>query len=242
MLRSLLISFFLLSTSCVTVNSLHSEEIIPVYERIGDSIYRIGGEDGWGTGFVVKARSGKKFILTNDHVCDTLSEGDKVITSTGKQYRVKIKAKYNYHDLCLILAPRKAVALKIANHLSYREDIYTAGFPGIPEMTTTKGIALKIDKSFALPYPLEIKDCKGKKKYKIRALKKMSMFGPIIEDTCMMEAPSQQTSLQLGPGASGSPVVNKHNEVVGVVMSVMSSMSFTHMVPLEAIRDFLDNN
>ena len=243
-LRVLLVSFIFLVASCVTVNNTPEKEVTSesTYEMIGNSVYHVGSEDGWGTGFAVEARSGKKFILTNDHVCDGVSKNDRITASDGKKYLIKVKAKYDKHDLCLMLAPKNAKPLEIAGHLDHRERIFTAGFPSISGMTTASGVALKMDEDYDLPYPLENKDCKGKSKYKVKSAMEMTLFGPVEQDICFMIAPTQLTSIRSGGGASGSPVVNKYGEVTGVVLSVSQGLGFASMVPLNAIRDFLNNN
>ena len=117
----------------------------------------------------------------------------------------------------------------------------TAGFPSIKDMTTAEGVILRKDYSTDFPYPLEPKDCKGKK-YKLETKMQMTLFGPMPVQVCFLTPPRLQTSIKSGGGASGSPLVNKKGEVNGVVLGTAGGLGHTQVVSLKYLRDFLDNN
>lgn len=238
-------------TSCISAEKqiIEKSNEISIYEAIGDSVFRVGYENSWGTAFAVRTRSGKKVLITNDHVCDGLIADKKkdkklnnlIYDSYGNKWKMKILAKYKYHDLCMLAAPRFASTLKLAVKNNFREKVFTAGFPSIKDMTTGEGVILKMDYAEDFPYPLEPKNCKGSK-YKIKNILHFSVFGPVMVPTCLLIPPRLQTSIKSGGGASGSPIVNKKGEVSGVVLGIAGQLGFTQVVPLKYLRNFLDNH
>jgi len=237
---------------CTHTKDIKTQEIevvkkkISVYELIGKSVYRIssgGGDGGWGTGFAVKAASNKTYILTNGHICHSLNRTDKLYSFDGEKYKVKVEAEDDYHDLCILQAPKNAKPLKVSEKdPKYRDKIYTAGFPAIPEMTTASGIVLTIDKDNAgMLDDTPIEKCVGPK-YKVGTSSVMGMFGPLMIPECNMIAPRLQTSVKSNPGASGSPMINSRGEVIGVLMATIGKIQFAQMVPLDYVRSFLDKH
>jgi len=235
---------------------------VSIYDMIGDSVFRVGNENSWGTGFVMRTKSGKKVIITNDHVCDGMkamedkvkefnkkvkNKKDKkkiknlIIGTSGGKWRMKVIAKYAEHDLCMLAAPKYAPVLKLAAKYKFREKVFTAGYPSIHDMTTNQGVVLKMDRSTDFPYPLEPKDCKGKK-YKLKVVNQWTPFGSIPVTTCFLTPPRLQTSIRSGGGSSGSPVVNEKGEAIGVIMGTRGRLGHIQIVSLKYLRDFLDNN
>jgi S1-C subfamily serine protease len=218
------------------------QQRVGTYELIGDSVYRIGDSESWGTGFAVKGKSGNKFIMTNDHICDDKQPTEIIYAPDGKTYKFTIVAKYSKHDLCLIRAPKNAEPLPISKKKSgFRDKIYTAGFPSIIDMTINQGYTLTVDPLIGMAYPLQADKCKGPK-YKMSTGIVHGMFGPMMVPQCNMIAPRLQTSVKSGGGASGSPVVNSQGQVVGVILSVSGNLGFAQMVPLKYVRDFLNKH
>lgn len=61
------------------------------------------GTRGLGTGFHVKAKSGKTYILTNFHVCFLADKNGYMNALTDKTFqRVKVIRRSNFTDLCLL--------------------------------------------------------------------------------------------------------------------------------------------
>lgn len=242
-MKKLLLAFVILVMGCVHTGESQNKvrtvkKSASTYELIGDSVYRIGDDNGWGTGFAVRAASGKKYILTNDHVCSDLRDTERLHASDGKTYELKVKAKDDQHDLCIVSAPKNAKPLKVSEtEPKYRDRVYTAGFPAIPDMTTANGITLTIDKE-DMPDEKSIAECVGPK-YEVKTGTIRGMFGPMEIPQCYMTAPRLQTSVKSDSGASGSPMINSRGEVIGVLMSVVGDIQFAQMVPLKYVRDFL---
>lgn len=230
--------------SCTHTAKVYVQDHFSAIDQIGESVYRIGDSKGWGTGFAVKAGSGKTVILTNDHVCDGLDKRDTArLRAGGKAWKVKIIARYAKHDLCMLKAPKGAKALGVGSGdmAEYREKVYTAGYPVIPDMTERSGVALSLDKQ-PTQYPLPPAECKGEK-YRIE--NKLMMVGPgmmLPIPVCLMTSPFQNTSVESDEGASGSPVVNEDKEVVGVISTVIGRIGYAQMVPLSYVKDFLSEH
>jgi hypothetical protein len=142
----------------------------------------------------------------------------------------------------MLAAPRSAKPLDIApgDIAPYREKVYTAGYPVIPDMTESSGVALSL---YGGPtnYPLSPSECKGEK-YRVENKLRMVRPGIMLPvPVCLMISPFQNTSVQSDRGASGSPIVNRDKQVVGVLSTTIGTIGYAQMVPLSYIKDFLSN-
>lgn len=247
-MKRLLLTLVILAMGCAHAGDIKkTQEVrvvkkkVSIYELIGKSVYRIGDDDGWGTGFAVKAASGKTYILTNGHVCSGLRDTERLHSSDGEVYKLKVKAKDDHHDLCIMQAPKNAKPLKVSEKdPKYRDRVYTAGFPAISDMTTASGVTLTINKE-GIRDDIPIEKCVGPK-YKVGTSRVMGMFGVLMIPECHMIAPRLQTSVKSDSGASGSPMVNSRGEVIGVLMSTIGGIRFAQMVPFKYVRSFLDKH
>jgi S1-C subfamily serine protease len=235
-MRTLVLALVALLLSCTTTKEIYVKDHYSARKSIGESVYRVTDKDGWGTGFAAKTKSGKTVVVTNDHVCEGLTDTAR-LRAGGKAWKVKIIERYSKHDLCLLAAPKGAKALEIADSKpEYREKIYTAGFPIIPDMTESSGEALSMDKDPLMYGPGDPATCKGEKfRIEMKQLPPFGMMAPV----CMLIAPFQNTSVQSDEGASGSPVVNKKSKVVGVISVVKGNIALAGMVPHSYVKDLL---
>lgn len=223
-------------SACITVNIQGQEEV----PDIADSVYQVGGERGWGTGFAVKTASGKTVIATNRHVCEIFPhiDDEALKDNQDRKWEAEIIALSEDHDLCLLKAPRNAKPLPLYWGYSVGEgvDIFTAGYPSIRFMTKTQGETLGKE-VIAMPDYAAPEDC-NKKTNEIRDVE---LFPGMKMTICVNVLEFQWTSARISGGASGSPVVNRDGEIVGVVsIATASEAGFMGMVPLEYLRDLLD--
>ena len=90
-----------------------------------------------GTGFFIKAPSGKIFTLTNKHIC---TMGETVfITVQGITSIQRVISSSATTDLCIMSAPEKAVPLSFAKGLRNNETIFILGWPLGETLSLLKG-------------------------------------------------------------------------------------------------------
>lgn len=109
--------------------------------KAAPSIVMLLGDYSGGTGFVVEAPSGKKYVLTNRHVCEDSREVAKRDRRTLLQL-VEISKK---SDLCLLSAnPVSPLpALKVAKTVPSKfQRIFIIGHGGLLPLAITEGLWL----------------------------------------------------------------------------------------------------
>jgi S1-C subfamily serine protease len=196
-------------------------------------------EQGGGTGFLVKAPSGKVYILSNAHVCEPMYGGLVIIESpTGEKLNSIILEIDSKHDLCLIKAPEGSKGLSVA---SEEPDIgtliYNIGFPLLGNLSVSGGEVLStemIEQFIAI----KIDDhCEGFIEDYRGTLFHM-LFG--VEALCVFDELATLTSSTVYPGNSGSPTVDGLGRVVGVLyMTSTVNHNLSYSVPVSAIHAFL---
>lgn len=200
-----------------------------------ESIVKITDEEetGGGTGFVVKLNGDQTAIVSNEHVC-----GDADIVyihddKGNKTPRAVIKTDRT-HDLCLI-GGIDAPALDLAVKQPVRfQPLRIMGHPFLKPLAPTNGVFTGRVLGKFLEAPTQNGDCNsGAKKTQIDTL-----FGPML--ACVRTEDLRTTTIPIGPGNSGSPVLNNAGEVVGVANSSAGDGQ-ANFIPLEYLREFLEN-
>lgn len=207
----------------------------------------VSGRSG-GTGFHVKAKSGKTYILTNHHVCMVAGpqakkgDGVLVIGASGQPTFKKIVAIYPLHDLCLIEPIAGIEGLDVASKLSYGQLIYSVGHPLLNPLTMTKGEASSIGlQQFMWGEPgIKQEDCNGSSFMFIPLDVAIREFGQ-INSMCVRQLSTILTTVQILPGNSGSPIVNSNGEVSGVVFLGTNGLGWAGIIPVEEVKSFLSD-
>lgn len=193
------------------------------------------------TGFVVRGRSGEKYILTNTHVCNLAGE-DKTLLATyhGDEFEVSVYRKYLWNDLCVMKAHRPlGLPLHIASSVRLGEEIYVMGHPLLEPTSVSPGeISGSIFIEIAMGVNITPQDCSGPT-YRL-----IDTRGSILEllgadNICIRTVEANPSNASTQPGNSGSPVVNIYGSVVGVDFAGNNS-GRAYFVPLEDIKLFLD--
>lgn len=219
---------------------LFSSNIKDTYYRKGVGsdvvrVYKVDQSTG-GTGFHVKAESGNVYILTNKHVCSLADKYDRLlIEQNGKKVFRRVVARYPEHDLCVVEPLSKNHStLSIASRIFEGEDIIVVGHPGLRSLTLAHGeyIGSKtIEISSLVDSP---KQCAG------RVFDDPMTYLFTGKLLCLESFRSSAISSPIYGGNSGSPVVNKFGNVVGVVFAGNRSQSNDgYMVPLQYVKEFL---
>ena len=203
---------------------------------VGSQVVKIIGTEGSGTGFHIKAPSGKTYILTNQHVCAIADKNQELLVENSKKMVPRrVIAIYQKHDLCLVEAlPGEESGLKMASSLSIGEDIVLIGHPSGRPLTLSKGEF--VHKKFIPMVNLEIKtpeECDSINGTWLNG-------GFFMPSVCVEKISAFGISSPSYPGNSGSPVVNKWGNVVGVLFAGnRTQLNDNYMVPFHELKNFL---
>lgn len=199
-----------------------------IYADYKDSVVMLRHPNGsGGTGFAVKAPSGDEYILTNRHVCGDQKE--LLVTSAALPRPIvkKVIEVSKEHDLCLVEVPKGLKAQNIAPISLIGSKIYVVGYPRLLPITPRDGFI--IDRS-SLLLPAEY-DENGE------------CLPPFVEmqgwlgKVCLEPYDSIIITAEIHPGNSGSPLINRNGDVVGIVFAGNGVQGAA--VPLEYIKRFL---
>ena len=202
----------------------------------GSQVVKIIGTEGSGTGFHIKAPSGKTYILTNQHVCAIADKNQELLVENSKKMVPRrVIAVYQKHDLCLVEAlPGEENGLRMANSLSIGEDIVLIGHPSGRPLTLSKGEF--VHKKFIPMLNLEIRTSEECDSINGTWLD----GGFFMPSVCVEKVSAFGISSPSYPGNSGSPVVNKWGNVVGVLFAGnRTQLNDNYMVPFHELKNFL---
>lgn len=207
--------------------------------EVGDHVVRIYNmeETGGGTGFhIVGEKTGEQFILTNSHVCEAADpKGLVLVEHNGEKIPRKVLEHYEHHDLCLVepLSDHEG-GIDIAGSLDKGEDTIIVGHPSLRQLTLSHGEYIGKEKIQLAKLVDSPKECDGKF---VEDLMTLIMTGKFV---CLVSIQTSAISNPSYPGNSGSPVVNKYGNVVGVLFAGnRAQVHDSYMVPLKYIKDFL---
>jgi S1-C subfamily serine protease len=120
-----------------------------VFERVRNGVFRVEAGLGHGTGFLIEAPSGPRFVVTNDHVLGT-SAAATVYLDTVTRVPAQVVARDKEADLALLRIPSgrclQCPPLPLAKPATGEplavtgERVLAIGFPLSQELTLTTGI------------------------------------------------------------------------------------------------------
>lgn len=193
-------------------------------------VTNIQGNSG-GTGWVTRSE-GKNVIVTNDHVCGVEFGGYVRITQDDGTPSLKRILKRSFvRDLCVVEGV-DAPALKLARKPAKRFDpVKVLGHPGLRPTAPATGV---FTGNGIVPIGFDVKPdgtCPPE------AVAENSLFGSY----CVLYMELGYTTVPIMPGNSGSPITNTDGEVIGVINSADSRGNQGMFVPLEYLRDMLND-
>jgi S1-C subfamily serine protease len=186
-----------------------------------ESVYAIkhSGGSPSGTAFQLEYK-GNKYLVTNSHVCGNPKLRNKyyALGPRGSVYFVmRIKQGFR-HDLCILTPITEKPALKLSSKpLKLGEPTYTLGF--------SKG-----SRSYSAGY------YRGIIQGKVGRTPKYIKCRPDPKRGCVATHEMMLTGLETWGGASGSPVVSREGNVVGVIMA-----TFGGAVPAKHLIKMLES-
>lgn len=214
---------------------------------VGDKVVEVSypGKGG-GTGFHVKAKSGKVYVVTNAHVCLVSDGNDYVyLKEVGSKTYVKKKIikRMKDHDLCAIEAIENKSGLGVANKVYVGEIVALLGHPALRPLTLSMGeiigkrnieliFGLNLPKDYCIGKTLQVKNLQN-------GLLKLTLMMYGGKTVCVANLTSTMLNAIAYKGNSGSPVVDIFGRVVGVLFAGSSQPTDSYLVPLPKLKEFL---
>lgn len=179
---------------------------------------------GGGTGFHVKAASGKTYIVTNRHVCGETGEKRDYMYVSAKDdsvvHKVKIIERYPESDLCLLEPIEGIEGLEVGSMPVIGQHIAAIGHPNLQPRTLTDGEVVGMESwTIAIGivgYDMKAADCR----YKDTFIKTVPINPFTKAPVCFSKNFIMITTALIWHGSSGSPVVDFFGKVVGVMYAV----------------------
>lgn len=233
---------------------------------VGPKVVELLGNGSGGTGFHVVAPSGTTYILTNAHIC-LLGSGQSISVRnphTGIYVSRRIVARASSHDLCLVESLPNFTGLDVENgpfgEPRVGEIVTAIGHPLLNQLTQTKGEYIGTQ-NIRLRFGTGLSDslCIGEnvnvetsKYYFSNDILQAPLLSNNLEKmlklleqmitmpkVCVANLTSYHITTKILPGNSGSPLLNKFGNVIGVVFAYNSRSTNGFVVPLNVVKNFL---
>lgn len=217
-----------MSTPLVTVQipELHRKYL---YNKITPNVFKITGvnnPNSGGTGFLL-THNGKTHIISNKHVCDAIGANGLVAVHTvigqvNQPYIIDIA-----HDLCAIKAPKiLGEGLTIGSEPKTEDDVFMVGHPHLEPIRLNVG-----------HYMDNFKVCLMEKASLKTGKDSLQSIIDFFEAQRIVCRQAYRIGIEMFPGNSGSPILNKYGNVIAVAFA--GSVLDKAAVPLPFLLNFL---
>ena len=230
---------FAIAFSIINFSDFHHSYI---RNKVGSKVVKIVNPNkGGGTGFHVKAKSGQTYILTNAHICEMSENGEPLqVTLEGSKQPMDRKIIFvsKKHDMCLMEAIPGVEGLSLANNVDIGDKITVVGHPNLRPLILSEGELIDKDSETQIvKYIIETEEQQNKCEGKIATF--MGFFGPVT--VCLQADQAYQVAAITYPGNSGSPVVNKFGNVIGLLYAGRGNIvNDAYLVKLEYLKELLE--
>jgi len=211
--------------------------------RVGDAVVKVhpnANKRSGGTGFSMKASSGKRVIVTNEHVCsgaktDTVMiKSDKGLTSFKKILYID-----EQHDICILEGDFRLGSVSLGSTPEVGDFHYIVGHPGLRNLTVSKGEYIGNEDVELINFKVkERNQCVG------RIIEIDDPFARFFfgqDFICLKVFKSYASSAIAYGGNSGSPVVNKWGNVIGILFAGSRDQNTdNYLVPLKELKRVLE--
>lgn len=222
------------------LNNLHLKYL----RNLGQNVVLIHNLVGSGaTGFIVQGKSGKTYVMTNNHVCGLEEQGTILGTYQGYEYPLQVLKRYEMNDLCVMSAPSPAKkGFKIAKSYELGETAYAIGHPQLEPLSISVGeLSDTILVKIVMKVNADKKDCTGPTyEYNTEDIPSVARFMG-VESLCIRKLIANTSSIVIEPGNSGSPIINIWGSVIGVVFAANDHGTRSYVVPLTDLKSFLES-
>ncbi len=203
-----------------------------------------------GTGFVVKAPSGKTFIMTNAHICNMTERPYVLIRQGNNDTRAYILAISRDADLCIVANPGiggGGLSVSSRSRARFGDAMNIIGHPYLNPLTLRSGFLNAVGVAHVSYCRIQASDGVVARRNPDDFYVRPTLL-PIRAPTASEPSPTRQdcekalfsyyTDAESAPGNSGSPVTDDSGEVVGVLFAG-NGRGVSLVVPLEEVRIFL---
>jgi S1-C subfamily serine protease len=198
--------------------------------EVGSKVYVVRGAyngRGGGTGFAVKAPSGKSYIVTNDHVCAASQDKQTMFVhdDTGVGVPRQILERSVYSDLCILEGMPGVEGLSVSYAPSPGDELYVVGHPRLMPLTVSHGEMIGKE-TVSIPIGIVSDELKCDQPKNVMLPLPTLIFGVAPDPgysgpmVCLERIKDAYlTNVIIQPGNSGSPVVDALGNVVAVVFA-----------------------
>lgn len=226
---------------------VNSDSPSAVANRHSSKLYRVSIGDNFGaTAFAMEVDSGIKLVSAG-HVCDSLMDPkipkDKELkaVSDDKSSTIKLDPKQfvvsGSTDLCVMAdLPYDTKAFTLSKAKLGVIDAWTVGYPAGLPLSAVKGHMTGMT-DVEMPADRPKERCEGES-YAWRTVTVQTLFGPMLHTGCIFKSKMVSSTMTVAPGNSGSPVIDRVGNVIGVISALNNNVpaGFAVVVPLENIQ------
>lgn len=196
-----------------------------------------------GTGFVVRAPSGKRYTLTNAHVCRIATNGILLARGEGDYAMAYISVIEisNTSDLCVLSPVPGIKGLSISSDQGFGDELSVVGHPHLEPTTISHGYITNHQHTMlVISNEASRIECELDMGGKYEDLSDNPFAQALgVAGRCLKIYDSMRTNAVAYPGNSGSPVVNMYGNVVGVLFAGNSADNYGYIVTLNDLNMFL---
>lgn len=228
--------------------------------KVASHVFEVKGtkDGGGGTGFQVVAPSGISYIITNSHVCehslkDANSKNLLLVQKGEHAMKRRVLEIDGYSDLCIIEGWPGMEGLKLGAESHIGDRVFAVGHPLLGPLTMTSGEVNDFVQVEIVHHVLPSKDKAQNKALRASDepcdMPKMEVKNQVLyflgfpvgaANMCMTkETNAISTNVEIYPGNSGSPLVDKWGRVVGVVFANNLETHWGFAVNLDHLQGFL---